>query len=295
MSLSPIDAVVRFVLRLIASIAILLVIMIVAFLMYESNAALSELGWRMLTDETWFPAEDAQSGTFGLFPVAIGTLLVSGGAILIAAPVGVASAIFNQYYAPRPVAFLYRRIVELLVGIPSVVFGFWGLVVLCPVIAGLVDQLGMESVPGPSLLSAIIVVALMILPTVMLLSESAMRRVPRAHIDGAAALGMGRFSIISHIVLPQTKSGIVSGIVLAIARAIGETMAVVMVAGNVAKLPSSLFDPVRTLTANIALEMGYAVGVQRATLFCSGLILLGMVAVLFTCEIFMRRVVWRQA
>ena len=295
MSQSLIDTIVRFVLRLIASIAILLVIMIVAFLMYESNAAIGELGWRMLTDETWFPAEDAESGTFGLFPIAMGTLLVSAGAILIAAPVGVASAIFNQYYAPRPVAFLYRRIVELLVGIPSVVFGFWGLVVLCPVIAGLVDRLGMENVPGPSLLSAIFVVALMILPTVMLFSESAMRRVPRAHIDGAAALGMGRFSIISQIVLPQTKAGIVSGIVLAIARAIGETMAVVMVAGNIAKLPSSLFDPVRTLTANIALEMGYAVGVQRSTLFCSGLILLGMVAVLFSCEIFLRRVVWRQA
>jgi len=295
MSQFPIDTIVRFVLRLIASIAILLVILIVSFLAYESNTAIVELGWRMLTDETWFPAEDAESGTFGLFPIAVGTVLVSGGAIIIAAPVGVASAIFNQYYAPRPIAFAYRRIVELLVGIPSVVFGFWGLVVLCPVIAGLVDRLGMENVPGPSLLSAIVVVALMILPTVMLFSESAMRRVPRAHIDGAAALGMGRFSIISQIVLPQTKVGIVSGVVLAIARALGETMAVVMVAGNIVKLPTSLFDPVRTLTANIALEMGYAVGVQRSTLFCSGLILLGMVAVLFTCEIVLRRVVWRQA
>lgn len=295
MSQSPIDTIVRFVLRLIASIAILLVILIVAFLMYESNAAISELGWRMLTDDSWFPTEDAESGTFGLFPIAMGTLLVSGGAILIAAPVGVASAIFNQYYAPQPVAFAYRRIVELLVGIPSVVFGFWGLVVLCPVIAAMVDRLGMENVPGPSLLSAIFVVALMILPTVMLFSETAMRRVPRSHIDGAAALGMGRFSIISQIVLPQTKSGIVSGVALAIARALGETMAVVMVAGNIVKLPTSLFDPVRTLTANIALEMGYAVGVQRSTLFCSGLILLGMVAVLFTFEIFLRRVVWRQA
>lgn len=288
------DTVVRLALRLIASIAILLVIMIVAFLIHESSPAVEQLGWRMLTDESWFPAEDATGGTFGLFPIALGTILVSAGAILIAAPVGIASAIFNQYYAPAPIASLYRRIVELLVGIPSVVFGFWGLVVLCPAIAGLVARMGMQNVPGPSLLSAIIVVSLMILPTVMLLSESAMRTVPRAHIDGAAALGMGRFSIICHIVLPQTKSGIVSGVVLAIARAIGETMAVVMVAGNIVKVPSSLFDPVRTLTANIALEMGYAVGVQRSTLFCSGLILLAMVAVLFACEIFLRRVVWRQ-
>jgi phosphate transport system permease protein len=294
MSLSLIDSVARFVLRLIASIAILLVVMIVAFLMFESQSAISELGWRMLTDESWFPAEDAAGGTFGLFPIAMGTLLVSGGSILIAAPIGVASAIFNQYYAPRLVAFAYRRIVELLVGIPSVVFGFWGLVVLCPLITKIVNRLAMENVAGPSLLAAIVIVSLMILPTVMLMSESAMQRVPRAHIEGAAALGMGRLSIITQIVLPQTKSRIVSGIALAVARALGETMAVVMVAGNIVKLPSSLFDPVRTLTANIALEMGYAAGVQRSTLFCSGLILLGMVAVLFACEIVLRRFIWRQ-
>ena len=291
---SPTDKSVSFVLQLIASIAILLVIMIVAFLMHESQPALNELGWRMLTDESWFPAENASHGTFGLFPIVMGTILVSAGAILIAAPIGVASAIFNQYYAPRPVAYLYRRLVELLVGIPSVVFGFWGLVVLCPVIAGLAHRVGMQNVPGPSLLSAVIVVSLMILPTVMLMSESAMRTVPSSHIKGAAALGMGRFGVICNIVLPQTKSGIVTGIVLAIARAIGETMAVVMVAGNIVKMPSSIFDPVRTLTANIALEMGYAAGTQRSTLFCSGLILLGLVAVLFACEIFLRRVVWRR-
>ena len=295
MSQSPIDSTVSVVLQLIASIAILLVIMIVAFLMQESKPAINELGWRMLNDDSWVPNEGAESGTFGLFPIVVGTLLVSAGAILIAAPVGVGSAIFNQYYAPRPVAYLYRRLVELLVGIPSVVFGFWGLVVLCPVIAGLVDRIGLQNVPGPSLLAAIIIVSLMILPTVMLMSESALRTVPRAHIEGAAALGMGRFGIVCNIVLPQTKSGIVSGIVLAIARALGETMAVVMVAGNIPKVPSSLFDPVLTLTANIALEMGYAAGVHRSTLFCSGLVLLGLVAVLFACEIFLRRVVWRQA
>ena len=241
MSQSPIDSTVSVVLQLIASIAILLVIMIVAFLMQESKPAINELGWRMLNDESWVPNEGAESGTFVLFPIVVGTLLVSAGAILIAAPVGVGSAIFNQYYAPRPVAYLYRRLVELLVGIPSVVFGFWGLVVLCPVIAGLVDRIGLQNVPGPSLLAAIIIVSLMILPTVMLMSESALRTVPRAHIEGAAALGMGRFGIVCNIVLPQTKSGIVSGIVLAIARALGETMAVVMVAGNIPKVPSSLF------------------------------------------------------
>ena len=135
----------------------------------------------------------------------------------------------------------------------------------------------------------------MILPTVMLMSESALRSVPAAHLKGAAALGMGRLSAIRHIVLPQAKVGITTGIVLAMARAIGETMAVVMVAGNIVRVPSSMFDPVRTLTANIALEMGYAAGVHRSALFSSGLMLLGLVAILFTGEIFLRRVVWRQS
>lgn len=291
----PVDVVVKFLLQMIASIAILLVVMIVAFLMYESRTALSELGGRLWSDDAWFPTEAASDGKFGLLPIAVGTLLVSFGSILIAAPVGIASAIFNRFYAPRYVAVVYRRVVELLVGIPSVVFGFWGLVVLCPALSWLVDCLGRPPIPGPSLMSAVIVVSLMILPTVMLMSETALKSVPASYLQGAASLGMGRLAAIRHIVLPQAKVGITTGIVLAMARAIGETMAVVMVAGNIVRVPSSIFDPVRTLTANIALEMGYAVGVHRSALFSSGLILLGLVAVLFAGEILLRRVVWRRA
>jgi len=290
-----IDSVVKLCLQAVASIAILLVVLIVAFLVYESRTALTELGWRLWSDDAWFPAEAASEGKFGLVPIAVGTLLVSFGAILIAAPVGIASAIFNRFYAPRYVAMVYRRLVELLVGIPSVVFGFWGLVVLCPALSWLVDFLGRPPIPGPSLLSAVIVVSLMILPTVMLMTETAFKSVPASYLHGAAALGMGRLSAIRHIVLPHAKVGITTGIVLAMARAIGETMAVVMVAGNIVRIPSSIFDPVRTLTANIALEMGYAVGVQRSALFSSGLMLLGLVAILFAAEILLRRGVWRQS
>ena len=290
-----IDTVVKFWLQLIASIAILLVFMIVAFLMYESRTALAEIGWRLWSDDAWFPKETASEGKFGMFPIAVGTLLVAFGAISLAAPIGVASAIFNQFYAPRYVAVVYRRLVELLVGIPSVVFGFWGLVVLCPTISWLVDYFGRPPIPGPSLLSAVIVVALMILPTVMLMSETAFKSVPASYLHGAAALGMGRLAAIRHIVLPQAKVGITTGVVLAMARAIGETMAVVMVAGNIVRVPSSMFDPVRTLTANIALEMDFATGVHRSALFSSGLILLGLVAILFVGEIFLRRVVWRRS
>ena len=135
----------------------------------------------------------------------------------------------------------------------------------------------------------------MILPTVMLISESAIKGVSSEYVKGATALAMGRFAIIRCIVLPQARTGIVTGIVLAVARALGETMAVVMVAGNIVKVPGNLFDPVSTLTANVALEMGYAVGVHRSALYFSGLLLLTLVAILFATEIFLRRLVWRTA
>lgn len=280
----------RFVLQIIASLALLLVGLITAFLFVESRHAISELGTRMFSDESWHPTENAD-GKFGMFPIVVGTLSVGFGAILIAGPAGVASAIFSQFYAPPWVAFCYRRVVELLVGIPSVVYGFWGLVVLCPVLNKVAQWFGRGT--GNSLLAAILIVAMMILPTVMLVAESAIKSVRKEYISGATALGMGKFAIIKNIVLPESKVGIFTGIVLAIARAIGETMAVLMLAGNVVKVPKSLFDSVRTLTANIALEMGDALGLHRSALFVSGLILLAMVAAFYSLEILLRRFVWR--
>ena len=290
MSRYPSDTTTRRVLQAVASLAVLLVGMITVFLFIESRQAIGELGTRLFSDRSWHPSETAE-GSFGILPIIVGTLAVGLGAILIAAPAGVASAVFSQFYAPAPVAFFYRRIVELLVGIPSVVFGFWGLVVLCPVIARVASWFGRDT--GISLVAAILIVAMMILPTVMLVAESAIKSVRKEYVSGAAALGMGKFSIIKNIVLPESKVGIVTGVVLAIARAIGETMAVLMVAGSVAKVPKSLFDPVLTLTASIASEMGYALGVHRSTLFLAGLVLLGLVAAFYSLEILLRRFVWR--
>ncbi len=293
MSQFTIDSFVRVLLQVIASVSVLIVALIVVFLCVESKEALNQIGFRFVRDASWHPHEYADQGRFGLLPILLGTLMVSVGAILIAAPVGVASAIFSQFYAPVPIAFVYRRMVELLVGIPSVVFGFWGLVVLCPFIAMTAKQMGWPHVLGPSVLAATIIVAMMILPTVMLISESAIKGVHSDYIFGAVATGMGRLAIIKNIVLPQAKVGIVTGVVLGLARALGETMAVVMVAGNVVRIPSSVFDPVCTLTANIALEMGYALGVHRSALFFCGLLLLASVALVFSLEIVLRRVVWR--
>ena len=245
-----------------------LVSLILIFLVVDSIPALKTLGFRLVDDPSWHPSELASEGTFGMLPIVVGSITVTLGAILLAAPLGLASAIFCQFYAPRWLANAYRRLVELLAGIPSVVFGFWGLVVLAPLIAQYLKP------PGHSMFAGILVVALMILPTIALIAETSLAAVPRAPITGAAALGMGRWSIIRSIVVPSARTGILTGMILGVARAVGETMAVVMVCGNIVKLPGSVFDSVRTLTANIALEMGYSLGTHRSALFVSGLLLL---------------------
>ena len=201
-----------------------------------------------------------------------GTFLATLGAIILAAPIGILSAVFIHYYAPPLLATSYRRVIELLAGIPSVVFGLWGLVTLVPLIAS-------WQPPGPSLLAGILILFLMILPTITLVIHSSLAQIPVAYIHNAAALGLGRWSSIRRIILPSAQSGIFTGIFLGIARALGETMAIVMVCGNVVQTPSHLFDPIRTLTANIALEMAYALGNHRATLFVSGLMLMAMVVI----------------
>ena len=161
--------------------------------------------------------------------------------------------------------------IELLAGIPSVVFGLWGLVVLVPLI-------GRWHPPGPSLLAGILILAVMILPTIMLVAQASMAQVPSSYLHTATALGLSRWTMIRYIILPTARSGIVTGVLLGVARALGETMAMLMVCGNVVQIPSHLFDPIRTLTANMALEMGYALGQHRSALFVSGLMLMGLVA-----------------
>jgi phosphate transport system permease protein len=187
--------------------------------------------------------------------------------VALATPLGLASALFSRFYAPAPVGLLFRRLIELLAGIPSVVYGFWGLVVLTPAIRH-------WQPPGQSLLAAILILAIMILPTIALLAESGLRGVPRPYLDGAAALGLSRWATIRGVALPAARGAIVTAVVLATGRAFGETMAVLMVSGNVVNMPASVFDPVRALTANIALELGYALGVHRSALFVSGLLLM---------------------
>lgn len=236
----------------------------------ESIPALREIGFsRFLTDASWHPGE----GKFGLAPMLCGTILVTAGAVVLATPLGIISAVFSNYYAPPVFSGIYRRLIELLAGIPSVVYGFWGLVVLVPLI-------GMIEPPGQSLLAGILILTLMILPTVALISDASFRNVPHEYTRGAAALGLSRITTVTNVVLPASKSGVFTGVIMSIGRAIGETMAVLMVCGNIVQVPESLFEPVRTLTANIALEMSYAAGVHSSALFVSGLILAALILVL---------------
>lgn len=256
-------------LRLLSLMAGGILLLVVAFLVLESWPALQKIGLaHFLTDQDWYPTE----GLYLLTPMLWGTLWATLGSIILAAPLGILSALFCHYYAPPLLAIWYRRLIELLAGIPSVVYGFWGLVVLVPMI-------GQLHPPGPSLLAGILVLFLMILPTIMLVAHASFTHVPVSYIHHAMALGLDRWAMIRHVILPTTKAGLFTGILLGIARALGETMAILMVCGNVVQTPSNLFDPIRTLTANIALEMAYALGDHRSALFVSGLLLMGMVVV----------------
>ncbi|HEY9750954.1 MAG TPA: phosphate ABC transporter permease subunit PstC [Allocoleopsis sp.] len=257
-------------LRGLALISGAIILLILFFLIWEAVPLLQQVGLsRFFTDPSWHPA----SNEFNLTPMLAGTLLVMAASVLIATPLGILSAVFCHYYAPPAIAQLYRRLIELLAGIPSVVYGFWGLVVLVPLI-------GRLHPPGPSLLAGTLILTLMILPTIALVADASLASVPPEYVKGAAALGLGRWAMIRGVVLPAARSGLITGVILETGRAIGETMAVLMVCGNVVQVPHSLFDPVRTLTANIALEMAYAVDNHRAALFVSGLVLMGLIALL---------------
>jgi len=220
----------------------------------------------------WAPTK----GAFGIFPMVVGSVWVTIGALLIAGPLGVACAVFLVEIAPRKVADFVRPAIQLLAGIPSVVYGFVGIIVLVPLIR---ETLGG---PGLSILAAAVILGTMVLPTVISISQDALEAVPRSYKEGALALGLTHWQAITRVILPAARSGIAAALVLGMGRAIGETMAVIMVVGNATKLPQSPLDPARTLTSNIALEMAYASGEHREALFATGVVLFVFIMVLNT-------------
>lgn len=270
-------------LYLCATLAGIIVFLIFFFLIGESLPAISSLGpHRFLTDKAWYPSE----GLYNLLMMLWGSVFAMTGAVALATPLGILSAIFCHFYAPPLIAQCYRQMIQLLAGIPSVVFGFWGLVVLVPLISKLHP-------PGPSLIAGIFILTFMILPTIALTMDSSFSQVPSPLLQGAAALGLSKWATIRGIVLPTVRSGLLTGVILQTGRAIGETMAILMVSGNIVQLPKSFFDPIRTLTANIALEMAYATGNHRSALFVSGLLLiLLVVGLVMIADIFSRKGVY---
>ncbi len=283
MAVSVRDRVFAGALRLTGAAASTIVLLVVLYLCLGAIPALSELGIRrFFTDSGWFPSAGARDGAFNLTAMLAGTVATTIGAVALTAPLGVLSAIFSRFYAPASLRRPYQRIVELLAGIPSVVYGFWGLVCLVPLIRELAP-------PGPSLLAGILILTIMILPTVALLADAALEAIPLSQLEGAAALGLTRLTTLRDVVFPAARAGLGIAVVLGTMRAIGETMAVLMVCGNVVRMPDSVFAPVRTLTANIALELGYATAEHRSVLFVSGVMLMLIVLALVAVQERLRR------
>lgn len=252
-----------------ACTSVLAVALICLFLFANGIPAMKEIGFgKFLTGQMWRP----KNQIFGIFPMIIGSLYVTAGAILFGVPVGILTSVFMAHYCPKKIYRPLKAATELLAGIPSVVYGFFGLVVLVPWIREMGRGLGFGG-NGSSILTASLLLGMMILPTIIGVTESAIRAVPAQYYEGAVALGATHERAIFRVILPAAKSGVVAGIVLGIGRAIGETMAVIMVAGNQARMPAGIFRGIRTLTANIVIEMGYATDLHREALIATGVVL----------------------
>ena len=265
------EKVVERILLVVALSAIASLALIAVFILKEGIPFMLKVGPRsFLLSSDWQP----QDGKFGIYPMIIASLWVTLGAMFIGAPLGVAGAIFLNEFVPRSVMRVIKPTIELLAGIPSVVFGFIGVVVLAPLIRANFGG------PGLSVLAGSVVLGIMVLPTVISISTDAISAVPNTYREGALALGATRWQAVHMVVLKAARSGIVASIILAMGRAVGETMAVIMVAGNAVKVPHSALDSVRTLTANIALEMGYATGMHRQALFATGVVLFVVIMIL---------------
>ena len=255
-----------------ACISIVSVVLICVFLFANGIPAIKEIGFAdFIFGKTWRPGNDI----YGIFPMIMGSIYVTAGAIIIGVPIGVLSAIYLARFCPKKLYKIIKPGIELLAGIPSIVYGFFGLVVLVPFIRNTFQG------NGNSILSASILLGVMILPTIIGVSESSIRAVPNKYYEGALALGATHERSVFCTVVPAAKSGIMAGIVLGIGRAIGETMAVIMVAGNQARMPQGIFKGVRTMTANIVIEMGYATDLHREALIATGVVLFVFILIIY--------------
>ena len=247
-----------------ACVSIFAVVLICVFLFANGIPAIGKIGvFKFLLGTKWKPGNDI----YGILPMILGSLYVTAGAIIIGVPIGLLTAVFLAKFCPKGLYKILKPATELMAGVPSVVYGFFGLVVLVPLVQNIFG------VAGNTMLTASVLLGIMILPTIIGVSESAIRAVPASYYEGSLALGASHERSVFFATLPAARSGILAGVVLGIGSAIGETMAVVMVAGNKARMPQGLLDGVRTMTANIVMEMGYATDLHREALIATAVVL----------------------
>jgi phosphate transport system permease protein len=254
--------------------SVLVIFLIILFIFSEGLPFLVKAGPSFLTNNIWRPTDNFADGQWGAFPIIIGSLIVTLGAIGIGMPLGVACAVFLAELSPPYMRRVLIPSINALAGVPSVIYGFFGLVVIVPLIR---DQFGGF---GTSVLACWIILAIMILPTIISVSHDSIRAVPREYKEGSLALGATHWQTIRNVIVPAASSGIAASVILGMGRAIGETMAVLMIAGNAVRIPESVASPVSTLTAQIALEMSYASGAHREALFAMGIILFIVIIIL---------------
>ena len=257
-----------------AAFSIIASFIICLFLFMNGIPAIQKIGFiDFIFGLKWKPGNDL----YGIFPMIAGSLYVTAGAIIFGVPVGLMTAIFLSKFCPKKLHELLKPAIDLLAGIPSVVYGFFGLMVIVPFVRNVFGG------NGSSILTASLLLGMMILPTIICVSETSLNSVPQNYYEGARALGASHERSVFLVVLPAAKSGIMAGVILGIGRAIGETMAVIMVAGNQARLPNSILKGVRTLTANIVIEMGYAADLHREALIATGVCLFVFILLINFC------------
>lgn len=257
-----------------ACVSILAVVLICVYLFASGIPAIGEIG---VTDFLFGTKWKPSSGYYGIFPMIIGSILVTGIAVVIGVPIGILCAVFMSHYCPQKLYRFVKPAINLLAGIPSIVYGFFGLVVMVPIMKDLFGG------SGKSLLTAGILLGIMILPTVIKTTESSLNAVPKSYYEGALALGATHERSVFFASLPAAKSGILAAIILGVGRAIGETMAVILVAGNQTIIPESITSGIRTMTSNIVIEMGYAGGLHREALIATGVVLFVFILIINLC------------
>lgn len=274
------EKIMEYVFLLTAVVSILAVALICVFLFANGIPAIKEIGvLEFLTGRKWKPGNNL----YGIFPMILGSIYVTAGALAIGVPIGIFMAVFMARFCPKRLHRILKPVVDLLAGIPSIIYGFFGLVVLVPFVREHFKG------DGNSILTASILLGIMILPSIISVSETSLRAVENQYYEGALALGATHERSVFTVIVPAAKSGITAAVILGVGRAIGETMAVMMVVGNQARVPVSIYKGVRTLTTNIVLEMGYATDLHREALIATGVVLFVFILLINVCFSILKR------